>query len=508
MPRMSSLEPTANTESLSPVDAADFIDSAAAGKAALRGSLLRGGAYAGTMLLSLISAPLLLRHLGLAGFGRYTTVIAIVTIVGGMTDAGLVTIAVREWASRRCDERDKVMGVLLGIRIELSALAVLIGVGFAIVAGYDHVLVLGTLLAGIGMMEQVCADLLTAPLQGELRFGWASVIDLSRQSTLVLAIVALVLAGAGLQPFFAVSILSGGMSLVLAAGLARRRMSLRPTWRGTERWAILRDTLPYSAAAAVNTFYFQLTIIAMSLIATAVQTGYFATSFRITQVLVAVPGLAIGAAFPILSRAAQNDPERFRSVSQRMLQLSLMAGTALVLGVVLIAPVAVKLIATDRGAPAIPVLQIQALALLATFPSVVAGYSLLALRQNRAVLIANVIALLANLTLTLILVPIAHAQGAAIAAATAEWMLGAGQLGFLWRSTGNRPPLRPALIVAAAGLIGAAPLLFSVSPVLRTVWGLAMYIAVLAIAGQLPPEIREALPSIPGRSRPSEVQSR
>jgi O-antigen/teichoic acid export membrane protein len=485
-----------------PTDAVtDLVGSSAAGPAALRGSLLRGGSYAGTVLLSLISAPLLIRHLGLVEFGRYSTVLAVVTVAGGLTDAGLLTITVREWSTRPAADRSDVMRTLLGMRLELSTLGLIGGVGFALLAGYDRVLVIGTVLAGTGMMLQVCADMLTAPLQGELRFGWASLIDLCRQLTLVLAIVALVLAGAPLQPFFAVMIPSSGLALILAATLARRQTSLTPKLRGGYRWTLLRDTLPFSAAAAVNAFYFQLTIIVMELIASPVQTGYFATSFRITQVLVGIPGLAIGTAFPILSRSAYTDPERFRNAIERILELAVMAGVAVVLCVVLIAPFAIHVLAGPKGAPATPVLQIQALALLATFPSVAAGYGLLALRRNRAVLVANVVALVMNLVLTLVLVPLDHARGAAIAAVIAETCLGGGQVLLLLRGGHGRLRLRAMITVAFAGAVGATPLLVSIHPLLRTIWGVAMYVAVLAVLRQLPPEIGHILHHRRGDSR-------
>ena len=83
----------------------DLVGSEAAGPAALRGSALLGGGYAATIALSLISAPLLIRHLGISDFGRYTTVLALVTVVNGLTDAGLMNIALREWASRTGEDR-------------------------------------------------------------------------------------------------------------------------------------------------------------------------------------------------------------------------------------------------------------------------------------------------------------------------------------------------------------------------------------------------------------------
>ena len=59
---------------------------------------MRTASLVGGMLLALASTPLLIRHLGDADFGRYAAVIAVVTIVGGLMDAGISTIALRELA--------------------------------------------------------------------------------------------------------------------------------------------------------------------------------------------------------------------------------------------------------------------------------------------------------------------------------------------------------------------------------------------------------------------------
>ena len=473
--------------------AEDLVGSPAAGPAALRGSAMRAGGYAATVGLSLVSAPLLIRHLGIAAFGRYTTVIALVTIVGGLSDAGLVNIALREWATRTGEDRAIVMRSLLGLRLELSAAGVAIGVAFGLVAGYSWTLVVGTLIAGVGMVLQSTANLLTVALQGELRFGWASIIDISRQAVAVVLILALVLAGAGLLPFFAVTIPAGLVTLGFTAVLVRGRMPLSPRLRGGDRWPLIRDTLPYAAAIAVNTIYFRVTIIVMSLVASAQQTGYFATSFRVIEVLIGIPALAIGTAFPILSRAAREDTERFGYATERILELALIAGTGLVLVVVLSAPFVIEVLAGPSGAPAAPVLQIQGLALLATFIAYATGYPLLSLRRHGALLIANGGALAANIVMTIVLVPVDGARGAAIAAVVAESALAIGQLTLLLGSHRVRFPFAALRAVAIAGLAGAAPLLASgVAPLVRTAAGLAIFVAALALQRRLPPELAHA----------------
>jgi O-antigen/teichoic acid export membrane protein len=472
----------------------DLVGSSAAGPAALRGSALLGGGYAAAIALSLVSSPLLIRHLGIADFGRYTTVVAIVTIVSGLTDAGLVNIALREWATREGEDRARLMRSLLGVRLELSAAGVAIGVVFAVLAGYDSTLVLGTLIAGVGMVLTALANLFTIPLQGDLRFGWVSIINISRQVITVALIVALVLVGAGLLALLAVTIPAGIVTLFLTAMVVRGRIPLCPRLHDTQWWPLVRDTLPYGAAIAVNALYFRVTIIVMSLIAPPRQTGYFATSFRVIEVLIGVPALAIGTAFPILSRAARDDRQRFAYATERVIELALVVGTSVVLVVVLSAPFVIDVLAGAAGGPAAGVLQIQGLALVASFVTTALGFVLLALRRHTVLLIANGGALLANIVLTLVLVPISQARGAAIAAVASETCLSFGLLAVLLSTRTARVRLASIPAVVVAGLAGASPLLVAgVHPLLRMLAGLAIYGALITLFGRLPPEVRHAL---------------
>ena len=59
----------------------------------------------------------------------------------------------------------------------------------------------------------------------------------------------------------------------------------------------------------------------MSLVSTAVETGYFSASFRIVEVLIAVPAMLVTAAFPILARAARDDAARLRYALQKLFEV-------------------------------------------------------------------------------------------------------------------------------------------------------------------------------------------
>ena len=129
-----------------------------AGPTALRGSTLRTGAYVASLLLSLISAPLLVRHLGEVEFGHYMAVIALVTIVAGFTEGGLNTVVLRGASTLGEEQRRAMMRSAIGIRLVLTFAGVACAVAFAAAVGYSDAMVIGTILAGIGLAAAAAAE--------------------------------------------------------------------------------------------------------------------------------------------------------------------------------------------------------------------------------------------------------------------------------------------------------------------------------------------------------------
>jgi len=473
----------------------DVLDSSEAGPAALRGGALRSGGYALGLLLSLAAAPLLVRHLGQVGFGRYITALSVATVVTGFTEAGLNAIAVREYSSSSGAARHRMLADAMGLRIVLSGLGVLIATAFAAVAGYGSALVLGTLLASVGMLLASVQLMLSVALQGTLRLGLLTLTDLLRQLISVVLLIGLVLADADIVEFLAVPIATGMFGVLLTARFVRHMAPLRPRFTPRTWWPLVRDTIPYAVAIALNQAYFRVAIVVMSLIATGEQTGYFSTSFRVIEVLIGVPALVVSAAFPILTRAVRDDRARFAAGTERLFELGILAGTAAAVGVGLGAGFAIEVLGGDEARPAADVLRIQGVALIATFVSVAAGFPLLALRRNKELMVANGVALAASVGLTLALVPPLGAQGAAVAAVVAETALAIVTTVLLRRS---EPALRlplsvlPVAALAAAVAVGAA-LLVGGPEALRAALGMALFLAIVAALGRFPPEVGHLL---------------
>jgi O-antigen/teichoic acid export membrane protein len=473
----------------------EILDTAAAGAVAMRGGTMRTAAYAGSLLLALVSAPLAVRHLGDADFGRYSSVLAVVAIVTGLTEGGVNTVAMRALAGAADErERTRIMGDLLGLRLVLSTVGIVVAVGFTTLAGYGGMLVLGTLCASIAMLLNVTQSLLGAVLQARLRFGIASIIDITRGVVYTLLVVVLVLVGSGVLPFLVILIPAAILTLALNVWALRGSAPLRPAFHPARWMPLLRETAVFAVAIAVNALYFRLTLVIMSVTTTAVETGYFAISFRVMEVLISVPAILVGAAFPIISRSARNDRERFDSTSGRLFELCLLSGVLTSLALTLSAPFVVEVLTGSRTHPATDVLRIQSLAMIASFVASTTGYGLLSMRRHVEALAANLGSLVVVGALALVLVPSMGAQGGAIAAVLADFGLAIACTSLLVRNGGPALPWAAMPVGLAAGGVGyGAGSLVGVHPLVEAAVGVAVFLAMLVVLRRFPPEVLELL---------------
>ncbi len=477
-------------------DAADVLDSSEAGGRVVRGGVTRFATYVLMVGLSVLSASLLTRHLGVSRFGQYTTVLSLVGVVAAITDAGMSTVGAREFAVREGAERERLMRDLLGLRIVLTTVGIALVAAFALAAGYGDALLVGALLASLGTVALVIQHTHTIPIAAALRIGTLAGLDLTRQVLTVAAIVALVLVGAGVLPLLAVALAVNLVLIAPTAALARNQISLRMGFE-PRRWAsLLKVSIAFSLATAVGTLYVYTAQILTSLVSSEHQSGLFAASFRIFIVISAVPGLLVGGALPLLARAARDDRDRLAYALQRIFQVSLLLGVAAALTTLAGASFMIEVVAGTKYRGSVEVLQIQGIALIASFAVAGWSFALLSLKRYRGVLITNVFSFAVSCGLTLALASSEGARGAAIATVCGEATLALGSLVALVRGHPElRPPARAVLKVAAAGAPALlVVLLLPVPSVPLTAIALLVFAALALAVRAVPDEIFDLLP--------------
>ena len=102
-PRVSGEEPLPLAESKDrPTDPVEVLDSPRAGTTVIRGNALRLAGYAAGVGLSVVSASLMIRHLGPTDWGAYVTVSSLIALVAGLVSSVSRTsacVSTRRWAT-------------------------------------------------------------------------------------------------------------------------------------------------------------------------------------------------------------------------------------------------------------------------------------------------------------------------------------------------------------------------------------------------------------------------
>jgi O-antigen/teichoic acid export membrane protein len=476
----------------------DLLTAPDAGARAIRGGTLRVVGYGVSLALTAAASLVLTRHLGLEGFGRFMVVVALLGIVGGLSDAGILVIGQREYV-RAQEGRRSLLGVLLGLRLLITPAAVVLAVAFAFLAGYSGAQVGGLAIAGAGLLFANAAGVLTLPLAAQLRLGAVTAIEVGRSLALAAGLVALVAAGAGLLPLFAAYLASGVVTLLAALAFVPRGDRVAPHVDVGEWRRIGRLAAPVALALVVNVIYLRVLVIQVSLLSDETQTGMFGTSYRVLEIFLGVPQMMAGAAFPILAHAGTTDESRLAYVLQRLVEATLLMAVAIALALAMAAEPIVRIIGGEEYAAAAPVLALQSVAVLGAFLTQVWALALVAIDRQRDTAIVNGVGLAFVMILGFALIPVWDARGAAAAAIAGELVLAGAALTLLVRA---RPSLRPSwgrpLRILLAGGAGAACALLGLPAAVEATCALAVFGALVFALRAVPWELLQAFRRPPG----------
>jgi O-antigen/teichoic acid export membrane protein len=403
----------------------------------LAGRVVRGGLYrvigfGMVSLLGIASSVVLLHHLGVDDVGRYGTVIALVGIASGLADAGLNMTGSRELALLPAGpERRRLLGALLGVRLLLLTAAAIAAVLFAVVAGYDSTMVIGTALAAAGAVLIGAQSTLTLPLVVDLRNGLLTINELLKQVILVGGVVLFATVGARLTPFFAVPIMVGAGALLAVPLLVGRHQLAWPTLSRPHLRRLALMALPVALAGTLTTFYMRTLVVLASLLTNDHETGLFVTSARIIELIGGLAMLVTGLILPVATVAARDARPRLRYVLAHTTKLALLGGGLLALVVFVAARPIVVILGGQSFARAAPVLRLQAPVILSTFVIYAWTGFLIADGRRRGLVRCMLIGTAALLIAGLTLISPLGAQGGALAALAADIVL----VAVMWRAT-------------------------------------------------------------------------
>jgi O-antigen/teichoic acid export membrane protein len=467
-----------------------------AGRKVIHGSALRLGANLAALVFALATATLLLHHLGVEESGRYVTVMSLVGIALAIVDTGLNVSASKDLTVADPEDRRPLLANVVGQRIVVATVAWICLVAFALIAGYPREMVVGTALAGFGIMLVAIGNSMLVPLTVELRNAGVAMVEMLRAFIVMVGVILLVIAGARLDAFLALQIVVGLTVLAIVPMLVGRRGVVRPRWDRARQRDLMRTALPVAAALVLGQIYFRLVIVLMSLISSAKEVGYFGGSLRAMEALIALPILVASVALPVMTTAAQDNIARLRYAIEGLSEGAVIAGMLVILVTIRAADPVMRVIGGREFEPAGNVLRIQVIALLFIALYQIWTVALVALGRQRQLIFTNAAGLVAVAVFAAILVPPLGAKGGAIASVSADVVLAALIYWRLHVSTGRVTVRSGFLIrVAIAALASGAALLLPIGDIPAAILAAVVFLGVGFAVGMVPKELRDVLGS-------------
>jgi O-antigen/teichoic acid export membrane protein len=401
---------------------------------------------------------LLVRGLGDEGFGRWSTLLAVIGLLSYFGDIGLDRVAV-ERAAAQPQRGPGWLGALLSLRMALAVPVTLAAVAICLWLSEDATMRVASLCLAV-LIPASAISAARVVFQLQVRNAVSVGFEVANGVLWAAAVVVITLADGGLVAYAAAF-----AAVSLAISLVQLALALRTTpvsWRGARgHWGtLLRLGVPVGIGGLLTLGYGYLDQVIVFEISGAREAGLYGAVYRIYERVQFLPAALMTTLFPIFVAARAADPARvarlFRRAFDALVLLSLPALTITLAGPEPIVRVLFGAEFAD-SAPALPVL-------MATFVLVsvgyLAGYLIIAYGLQRRFVLIAVIALILNVAANLALVPSGGFMAAAWITLGTELIVASWTTALVCREIGVRPPwasaARVALVAAAAGATGWA----------------------------------------------------
>jgi len=425
------------------------------GIAAVGEAVSKGSAFVAVVVVA--------RSLTPADFGRFSFVVALVTIVMLFSDVGL------QVATTRAIARDRTHAS------EFVSAALLVGAAFGAMAyaALGAAAALGAFPHGVGREVALYAVVLL--LAAGVNAYWSLLRGVERQdlvyvayavSSVALLAAVVVAAAAGASVIEILLLYVGAIALRLTVTIAVVWWKVgRPRFRvarGPTR-ALLATAPAAAAAYGLQEVYSHGDVVLLGFLVSAADVGSYAAAYRLVDAVTFLTAGALTAAvFPVFSRLSREAPEQVAPLYNRLVRLVATAFVPAVLVFVAASGPLVDAVYSFPGDDASMIFALLAPAALLIAINFITTFLALAVGRARAAIAAGSVAALVNVAVNLVAVPIVGVKAAAAATLVAEVVMVSTFVvalrgGGFATETGRTVAIAAAALIPPLALVAAFP---------------------------------------------------
>lgn len=270
-----------------------------------------------------VTAPLVARHLGPAGYGEFTIVVTVLFLLAMLGEFGLPLLASREWPQlAEPGERHRWLASFWSVRHLVTALTLLLGVAVALVWPFGPT-TRGALLIGlVGLAATLTAGGATGLFTAAMDPAPPASFELGSKVSWLVAVGVVIFLGLSVAGVVGALVFSQVVGAGVLLWITRRR-ELGPRMMGARirRGALrlARRALPLAPLPILGVMYARADVLILAFQGSPAEVGVYGVIWRILELLMMLVGVVSAFFLPVF--ASCRDQAEQRSVYRRSLPL-------------------------------------------------------------------------------------------------------------------------------------------------------------------------------------------
>ncbi len=360
--------------------------------------------------LAWFSTAIIFRKLSPTQWGEYSVIFSLLGIVGFIADLRLSRIVLRDVLDADDENASRVVGSYTGLRLVIGAVSyfvavLVVGVGAA-TGNFSRDVVIGTALGGLNLIILSVAFGLILLYEARLWLRDVAVANVLGQIGSFTLTVSVTLAGIGtLFWYVGANVVNGCVVLVWLALVLRRGTGLRISFERSQWGRWLREAAPLAMGAALDTIYFRIDVIMLSILASTRAAGVYNIGYKFSDLIGAVPIAVVTPALTLMVAAWPEDPDGFRRTFRHTFVLLLVGAVGACVGFLVYAYPLVTTLYGPRAAEGVDSARLLVVGQGLHFFTLLAFTTLVAVKRNRLYPIAMLLGVAVNIGLNFALIP-------------------------------------------------------------------------------------------------------
>jgi O-antigen/teichoic acid export membrane protein len=373
-----------------------------------------------------VSIRILTTFLGVDGFGAYITITNYLIIASVLAEFGFNALLTTEIAGKDEKQVSHIVSNLFTLRLVMAILVigVLASTTVWLIPTYTREVKVLVALGSIGTIGASLSQVLVGVFQTKLRTDKITIGDFLARITLMIGVLAL--AFLGQVNLFWVMVwysASGIVQAIFMISATYKYYSLKLNIDWVYWSQIFKKALPLFIIITFNLIYYRIDTVMLSIMKDQTAVGLYGASYKILEILIALPGMFMGILLPLFAKYYIQDKTRFQHIFQQAFNIILTIAIPLTVGGILLSSNILGLIAGSEFLPSTTTLQVLFVGIGFIFLGNLMGHILIGSEfQNKSMYIA-IIGAFVNVVLNLYLIPKYSYLGAAIATAITEGLV-------------------------------------------------------------------------------------